>query len=105
MGTYSFTSVLEDDDQISMNVQEAKNYISGTMDSDLNKMCGALQGLVTDLQTMQARQYGAPGTNVDEDYKDFEALTEALSDFLVECNRVLDDVYSYIESTERTLYN
>lgn len=105
MASYTFTSQLEDDDDIVMDVQEARNYIQGTMDSDLGDMCRTLSNLVVDLETMQGRQYSTTGTAVDEDYKDFEALTEALGDFLVECNKILDDISNYIDSVERTLMN
>ena len=105
MASYTFTSQLEDDDVIQMDIAEARNYIQGTMNNDLGAMCTELANLVMDLTDMQKRQYSTPGTAVDEDYKDFEALTEALSDFLVECNRTLDDISNYIDSVERTLNN
>ncbi len=105
MASYNFTSQLEDDDDIVMNVGEARNYIQGTMDADLGEMCRNLATLVSDLTTMQGRQYSTTGTAVDEDYKDFEALSEALADFLVECNKILDDISNYIDSVERTLMN
>ena len=104
-GRFTFTTSLEDDDDIQMDIQAARSYINGTMDSDLGEMCTGLRKMVEDLTTMQNRQYSKTGTNVDQDYADFEALTEALSDFLIECNRVLDDINSYIDSCEKTLYN
>ena len=75
------------------------------MDNDLGNMCTALSALIGDLTTMQKNQHSTPGTALDEDYKDFEALTEAIADFLVECNKVLDDVQNYIDSVERVLIN
>lgn len=102
---YNFTSTLEDDDAIQMDISAARQYINGTMDGDLGDMCSKLADLVWDLETMQGRQYSTSGTKVDQDYLDFEALTEAISDFLIECNRILDDINSYIDSCERTLYN
>lgn len=104
-GNYRFTRTIEDDDDIVMDIDAARDYIEGTMDADLGQMCKSLSTLVQDLTAMQDRQYSTTGTAVDEDYKDFEAITKALSDFLTECNMVLDQIVSYINSCYLTLNN
>ncbi len=102
---YRFTTTIEDDDDIVMDIDAASAYIEGTMDADLGEMCRNLITLIQDLTTMQGRQYSTTGTAVDEDYKDFEAITEALSNFLTECNMILDQIVSYINSCYLTLNN
>lgn len=104
-GNYRFTSTIEDDDDIVMDIDAARQYIEGTMDGDLGQMCSCLKTLVSDLETMQGRQYSTTGTAVDEDYKDFEAITEALVNFLIECNMILDQIVNYINSCYLTLNN
>ena len=40
---YNFTTYLEDDDSIQMDIDAARSYINGTMDSDLGSILKNLQ--------------------------------------------------------------
>ena len=102
---YNSTTYLEDDDSIQMDIDSARSYINGTMDSDLGSILKNLQQLNNDLSTMQGRQYSTSGTKVDQSYLDFEAISNALSDFTIECNKVLDDINAYIDACARALSN
>lgn len=98
-----FVASLEDNDVITMDIPEALNYLNGTMDSDLGAMITALQTLNASLEVMQNRQYSVPDSSLGQDYKDFAALTEAINQFLNECNTKLDEVVGYVEKCKQAL--
>lgn len=104
-GGYNFTSVLDDDDQINFNFDEAIDYLEGTMDADLGAIVLALATLNFRVSDVQNRQYSTPESSIGQDYLDFRALLEAIADFTVEANKILDDVVRYVHACNEIIHN